>query len=115
MNPTQAIFTPPAANVDNSPVANGEIVKYRLEIGLVVTDGSAQTFPQTIDDVDVTPTAEDTIAVPLDPLNLVPGNYVGQVVAITGANVSSAPSATVAFSIAAPVVTPNPPTALKFV
>lgn len=115
-NPTQAIFTPPAANVDGSAISAGEIVKYMLEVGLVPTDGSAQTFPAVFADLDVTPNADGTIAIPLDDLGpLAPGNYMGVVVAVTGAGVSAKASDPAAFTIEAPVVTPNPCTGLKFV
>lgn len=116
MNPTQAIFTPPAANTDDSPIAAGEIAKYILQVGLVPADGSAQAFPLTFKDLDVAPSSDGTISIPLDSLGvLAPGNYAGQVIAETAVGVDSAPSAAGTFTIAPVVVTPNPPTALKFV
>lgn len=112
-NPTQAIFTPPAANTDNSPISAGEIAKYILAVGPVATP---QTFPVSFTDLDVTPAADGTISIPLVSLGvLAPGSYMGEVSAVTAAGVSSAVSAAASFTIAAVVVTPNPPTDLKFV
>lgn len=116
MNPTQAVFNPPTANTDGSAVSAGEIAKYILAVGLVAADGTAQTFPNVFDDLDVTPNADGTIAVTLDSLGpLAPGSYFGEVTAVTAGGVSSAPSDAAAFAIAPVVVIPNPPTALKFV
>ena len=115
-NPTQAKFTPPTTNTDNSPIANGEIADYLLEVGPQAASGATQTFPVTFKDLDVTPAPDGTISVPLDSLGvLAPGTYVGQVIAQTAVGVDSAPSSPATFTIAAPVVTPNPPTALSFV
>jgi hypothetical protein len=115
-NPTQAVFTPPAANVDDSPISAGEIVKYNVAVGLAVAAGTAQTFPNVFSDLDVTPAADGTVSVPLASFGaLAPGSYVGVVTAVTAAGVSSMQSAPAAFAIAAPVVVPNPPTGLKFV
>lgn len=127
MNPSQAIFTPPAANKDNSPVTPGEIVKFVLAVGVALTAaqiaaGATQSFPITFDDLDVTPSSDGTISIPLDSLDasapggaLAPGDYAGIVTAVTALGVSSDPSPVGLFTIAAPVVTPNPPTALRFV
>lgn len=116
VNPTNAVFTPPASNKDNSAVTPGEIVKYVLAVGLVPTDGSAQAFPTVFADLDVTPAADGTISVPLSSLGtLAPGNYMGIVTAVTAGGQQSDPSAPAAFSITPPVVVPNPPTALAFV
>lgn len=113
-NPTQAVFNPPTSNLDGSPVTPGEIAKYTLQIGLVATP---QTFPTTFDDLDVTPAPDGTISVPLASFSPAPafGSYVGQVIAVTAGGVQSAPSVPASFVLVAPVVTPNPPTALKFV
>lgn len=113
MNPTQAIFTPPAANTDGSAVTPGEIAKYIIAIGLVA---SPQTFPNVFADLDVTPNADGTLAVPLASFGaLAPGNYAGIATAVTAAGVSSDPSGQAVFAITAPVVVPNPCTGLKFV
>lgn len=116
MNPTQAVFTPPATNKeDNSAIANGEIVKYTLAVGLVPTDGSPQTFPIKFDDTDLAPAPDGTIAIPLDSLGtLAPGSYMGEVTATTAAGVTNAPIVA-PFTIAPPVLTPNACTDLKFV
>lgn len=118
MNPTQAKFKPPVANAgDNSPVTPGEIAKYILSVGLAVAADATQTFPNTFSDLDVTPAPDGSISIPLDSLQppLAPGNYVGIVTAVTTGGVSSDPSAPATFSIAIPVVKPNPPTDLTFV
>lgn len=120
-NPTQAIFTPPAANTDDSPISNGEIADYLLEVGPALTAaqiaaGQAQAFPIVFKDLDVAPSATDgTISVPLESLGiLAPGDYVGRVVAETGAGVDSDPSPVGAFTIAPVIVKPNPPGAPTF-
>lgn len=115
-NPTQAIFKPPAANTDDSPVSAGEIVKYNIAVGLKVAAGATQTFPNVLADTDVAPAADGTLSAPLASLGvLAPGDYVGVVFAVTAAGNSSLASAPSEFTIAAPVVIPNPPTELKFV
>jgi hypothetical protein len=116
MNPTNAKFSPPSGNTDGSALTPGEIVKYTLSVGLKVAAGATQTYPSVFDDLDVAPAADGTISVPLADLgSLAFGDYVGHVVAVTAAGVQSAPSADASFSLVAPVVTPNPPTALAFV
>jgi hypothetical protein len=111
-NPTNAKFNPPTANTDGSPIAAGEITSYLLEVGPVATP---QSFPVSFKDLDIAPAPDGTISVPLDSLGaLAPGNYMGVVIAQAGA-VQSAPSDPAAFTIAAVVVTPNPPTGLTFV
>lgn len=121
-NPTQAQFNPPVTNVDNSPVVPGEIAKYILAVGLAVvgSDGvslvAPAVFPSVFSDLDVTPAPDGTVSIPLDSLGvLAPGNYFGIVTAVTAGGAQSAPSVAAPFAIAAPVVIPNPPTALKFV
>ena len=115
-NPTQAIFTPPTSNQDDSPIATGEIAKYNVAVGLAVASGATQTYPNVFSDLDVTPNTDGTISVPLASFgSLAPGSYVGVVTAVTAAGISSLQSAPASFVIAPPVVIPNPPTGLKFV
>lgn len=115
-NPTQAVFTPPAANQDDSPVTPGEIAKYIVAVGLLVAAGATQTYPNVFSDLDVTPNTDGTVSVPLASFGaLAPGSYTGIVTAVTAAGVSSQQSTPAAFEIAPPVVIPNPPTGLKFV
>lgn len=110
---TQAQFSPPTTNVDGSAITPGEIAKYVLSVGVVATP---QTFPISFADLDVTPAADGTISVPLDSLGvLAPNSYAGIVTAVTAAGVSSAASNQALFSITPVVVTPNPPSGLKFV
>lgn len=115
-NPTQAIFTPPVSNKDNSPITPGEIAKYLLAVGPVAAAGTVQSFPVSFTDLDVTPAPDGTISIPLDVLGvLAPGDYAGIVTAVTAQGALSDPSTVGLFKIAAVVVTPNPPTGLKFV
>lgn len=115
-NPTNAKFKPPSGNTDGSALTPGEIVKYTLMVGLAVVAPAVQTYPSVFDDLDVTPAADGTISVPLADLGVLAfGNYVGHVIAVTAAGQQSAPSADASFSLVAPVVIPNPPTALAFV
>lgn len=117
-NPTQAKFNPPMTNDGGATaVTAGEIVKYTLSVGLKAASGETQTYPLVLNDIDVTPAPDGTISIPLDGFSppLAPGDYVGIVQATTGAGVENDPSAPAEFTIAAPVVKPDPCTALTFV
>jgi hypothetical protein len=112
-NKTQAEFIPPTTYNDNvTPIPPGAIDKFVLSIG--TTPGGP--YPVSFPDTDITPNAEGKIVVPLDVLGvLAPNTYYGVVYAHTAAGQQSAPSNEDSFTVEAPVLIPNPPTALKFV